>query len=82
MRGHKKENFYKLVRYPTNFKNTKRRTSDRSQKTCNGNKVPLVNNANYDDNSIASNYIAHNAHQADNCTTPAPGMTMHVFTLE
>ncbi|XP_075101745.1 uncharacterized protein LOC142177175 [Nicotiana tabacum] len=39
MRGHKRENFYKLVGYPANSKNTKRRTSDRFQQTGNDNRL-------------------------------------------
>lgn len=71
IRGHKRENCYKLVGYPPNFKNNKRMTFDRAQQIGNGNKGPLVNNVNYADNLVTPT-----------CTTLTNRMTMPVFAPE
>ncbi|OIT19578.1 hypothetical protein A4A49_64172, partial [Nicotiana attenuata] len=71
MKGHKRETCYKLVGYPSNHTNNKRRNFDRPQQFGNNHRGPLVNNANYVESSEAmgSNYIAHQ-------------MPMPVVTLE
>ncbi|OIT29221.1 hypothetical protein A4A49_64421, partial [Nicotiana attenuata] len=61
IKGNKRETCYKLVGYPPNHKNNKKRNFDRPKQFGNNHRGPLVNNANYVESleAMGSNDIAH-----------------------